>query len=426
METKKEGVWEQFISTYTSNATIQTYRTATKTFFKYIYSEKAQLEESADRYFAEGRNYETDVKGYFAFIKDRPPKTVQAYMSILRTFLEENNVELPRVLWKRLARRKRGSRAITEDIVPSNAQLRQILSHMRIKGKSLYLTLSSSGMRIGEALQLRLDDVDLDASPTQIHIRAEYTKSGNRRIAFISDEATEALREWLKVREAWLKQAVAKSQPRPHYKKEFKGKSLDDKRIFPFESNTAYAIWHNALDKTKLNAMDETTKRRKIHPHVLRKFFRTRLGTIIPIDIVEALMGHEGYLTEVYRRYTPEMLGEKYKEGKAALDIFGAVGVGQEFTKLKQEHAGFEAVVNRLTLENVALNERLRKGEMRRRKMQKELDKLKEGDADIDKIVEVLRTMINAPLGYDEGTFDKALDRAEKTLKELVKRRLKK
>ena len=31
---------------------------------------------------------------------------------------------------------------------------------------------------------------------------------------------------------------------------------------------------------------------------MLRKFFRTRLGAVIPVDVVEALMGHEGYLTE--------------------------------------------------------------------------------------------------------------------------------
>ncbi|RJS77624.1 hypothetical protein CW667_02880 [Candidatus Bathyarchaeota archaeon] len=26
------------------------------------------------------------------------------------------------------------------------------------------------------------------------------------------------------------------------------------------------------------------------------------MATVVPIDVVEALMGHKGYLTEVYRR----------------------------------------------------------------------------------------------------------------------------
>ena len=40
------------------------------------------------------------------------------------------------------------------------------------------------------------------------------------------------------------------------------------------------------------------------------------MATLIPVDVVEALMGHEGYLTEAHRRYTPEDLADFYKKGK--------------------------------------------------------------------------------------------------------------
>jgi len=59
--------------------------------------------------------------------------------------------------------------------------------------------LASSGMRIGEALQLELDDLNLNSYPAKIYIRGEYTKSGNPRIAFIFSEAKEAVEEWLKI-----------------------------------------------------------------------------------------------------------------------------------------------------------------------------------------------------------------------------------
>jgi integrase len=91
------------------------------------------------------------------------------------------------------------------DKVPSNAELRRILSHMDVKGKSLFLVLASSGMRIGEALRLKVEDVDLTSDPPKINIRGEYTKTGNPRIAFISFEARESLEEWLKNREGELK-----------------------------------------------------------------------------------------------------------------------------------------------------------------------------------------------------------------------------
>jgi len=41
----------------------------------------------------------------------------------------------------------------------------------------------------------------------------------------------------------------------------------------------------------------------------------------VPVDIVEALMGHEGYLTEVYRRYTERQMTEYYLKGEHLLTI---------------------------------------------------------------------------------------------------------
>jgi len=80
---------------------------------------------------------------------------------------------------------------LTLDKVPSNVQLRKILMHMPVHGKALYLVLVSSGMRIGEALQVKLDDVDSDHDPPEVNIRRGYTKSGRPRITFISSEAKE-------------------------------------------------------------------------------------------------------------------------------------------------------------------------------------------------------------------------------------------
>jgi len=65
--------------------------------------------------------------------------------------------------------------------------------------------------------------------------------------------------------------------------------------------------------------------------------------------------------------------------------------------------------------------------EMERRR--KEFEKVKESDEDITKIVEVLGTLINAPLGYtgpqDENWFDRAYGKAEKIIEDLQRRRLK-
>ena len=373
---KKSNRWKAFIEVVTSSkATAYTYKSALKKFFQSVYHEEdVDVEEYCDKYFETKRDYEEDIKRFFVSIKAEPPKSVQTWLAAVKSFLMENDVELPQRFWKRISKRIGSTRAVTEDIVPSNVQLRQILSHMRVKGKSFSLVLASSGMRIGELLQLKLDEVNFDVSPTRMNIRAEYTKSGGRRYAFISDEATETLKEWLKIREKNLRTAIGRSKHKPP-KGEAPQRSIEDQRIFPFTKQSAYTIWNNALDNTKLNGIDDRTNRHKIHPHVLRKFFRSRMATIIPVDIVEALMGHEGYLTEVYRRYTSEQLGEYYKKAEATINIFGAVGVGAEFSKLKEEHTGLSAVVEDLIEDKRQRKVRMEKTEKIIEDLRKRLEK---------------------------------------------------
>lgn len=345
------SVVKEFLNVYPNKSTRKTYRAALKNYFESLYGPEHDINVVSERYFVAGRNYESDVQTFFKFIYEKPPKTVRVFLSVINSFLSFNKVELSKQFWKGISRRIRGKRARTRDRVPSNTELRKILTHMDSKGKAFFLMLASSGMRIGEALKLKLEDIILDKDPVKIEIRGEYTKTGDPRITFISSETKEVLEEWLKIREAYIKTAIKKSHRYTKPKK--------DERIFPFTSIVAYCLWNNALDKAQLNGRDSSTNRRKLHPHVLRKFFRTRMGPVISIDVAEALMGHEGYLTEVYRRYTPENLAAFYKEGEHAVSVF-AVG---DVTKLKYEmEERDKALSTRLVdlhMENQKLKQRL-------------------------------------------------------------------
>ena len=259
----------KWLETYSSPSTVKAYKWALNGFFQ-VLGFKGNLEENARAYFSQKRNYQEDVKAYFMSLKGKPPKTVSLCLSAVKMFLLENGVELPALFWRRLKGRRKGSRALMLDKVPSNAELRRILSHMDVKGKSLFLVLASSGMRIGEALKLKLEDVDLTSDPPRILIRGEYTKSGNSRVAFISSEAKETLEEWLKIRDEVLNASVKRSRY---------PKKAEDKRIWAFEPNTAYFIWRNAIKKAgfdKRFQYNNSLERFTVHPHVLRKFFRTR------------------------------------------------------------------------------------------------------------------------------------------------------
>ena len=244
---------------------------------------------------------------------------------LLWGFVGSSGSAYPRRFWKRLIGRVKGSRALTLDKVPSNVELRKIMTHLPVQGKALFLMLESSGMRIGESLQIKPEDLDLESDPAGVNIRGEYTKTGNSRISFISSEAVEAVEEWLKVRNEYLKSASARSRY---------DKPTEDARLFPFSEMNARHMWNLALKKTGNGKRDQQTNYHLLHPHVLRKYFRTRLASVIQVDIVEALMGHEGYLTEVYRKYSTEDLAKFYKEGEHSLLVFTEAG---EVNKLKAE-----------------------------------------------------------------------------------------
>ncbi|MGD0329191.1 MAG: hypothetical protein ABSB40_01950 [Nitrososphaeria archaeon] len=66
-------------------------------------------------------------------------------------------------------------------------------------------------------------------------------------------------------------------------------------------------------------------------------------------------MGHEGYLTEVYRKYSFEDLGKFYQQGEHTLTVFGS---GEDVNKLREEisekNKELQTLVNSLATENIS------------------------------------------------------------------------
>jgi integrase len=371
------GGW---LDTYKSPNTIRNFKGALRHFFETVYGSATldleTLDKQAETYFTQKRDYGKDVQTFLNTIEDQAPKTVRLKVSAVRIFLSENDVELKTKFWKRVRRKVKGSRARTIDRAPTPKELRRIINHLPIQGKALSLMLESSGMRIGEALQLRADEMELNRKPCAIRLRGEITKSGEPRLTFISREAVEVLEEWLNVREQYLEFACQKSNL--HHKEP------DDPRLFPFKDTTAYYLWNKALEKAKLMERDPSTNRATIHFHVLRKVFRSQLGLVIPIDIVEALMGHEGYLQDVYKRYPDpdKELAKQYVKGEHALLVYTE---SAEVSKLKVEiekgKEELQILVNTLTSKSIRLEE---ENKDLKRRIQRTEEKLSE----IEKLIE--------------------------------------
>ena len=331
---------DNFLSNYDTLTTIKSYKWTLGTFIKAMYGKRTDTAKQFEQYFSEKRDHEQDILDFQKYLNGSAPLTVRQMNSSIRTFFEENNIEFPKKFWKKISKRRKTSCAISIDEIPDEEQLRQIFTHMSTKGKAFYLVLASSGMRFGELLKLELDDVDLTKVPTQILIQGKYTKTGRPRHAFISSEATEVLKEWLKIHEASIVTLTKRSSKK-------RRQSINRNRLFPFEACTAREMWNVALRKSKLDKKDKTTNRFVFHPHVLRKFFRTQMATVIPVDVTEALIGHEGYLTEVYRKHTPKSLAKLYLQGEHTILVFRNTG---DLDKIKKE---FEEKKSELTDNNI-------------------------------------------------------------------------
>ena len=309
-----------FLANYSAKPTVAMYRSIILNFLAFVYGgrEPGQAARYAGELRSKGRDPQEDVMRYITASSGKAPKTLSVRLAVVRNFLAECGVELPSKFWKKAHRGWKGNRALTLDQPPTVEELRRILAHLRLPYRAAFLMMLSSGMRVGEARQLRISDINMAKSPPPIRIRGAYTKTGNSRVAFISREAKEALEEWLKVRDAYIEAASHRGGKRPL-------KPGED-RIFPVEYTSFFDSWKRALIKAGLADRDSQTRMRLRHIHTLRKFFRTQFGSAsnqVPPDVTEALMGHEEHLARVYAKYSSDQLAEFYTKGEPTVTVFG-------------------------------------------------------------------------------------------------------
>ncbi len=325
-ESKKLWTNTDFLSQYTSKETKKNYRSGLRTYFKLFYPElrelkKDELDNRMDEicitYLESDRDLRNDLITFRDSLHELAPKSRSLRITAITRYLEDNGRTFPRNFVKNM-NGKGGNEPISDEHVPSNEELARFVEFMPVQAKTLTMVLSSSGMRIGEALKIRLDDLDLDRNPARIKIRGEYSKNGRKRITFVSSETYNQLKDWLEYRPQFIE--ILKERGK-HLRKT--PLTSDDPRLFPFSIQNYMVIWKKALKKAGLYTQDKVTRRMTLHPHNLRKFFRT-YGRWTNPDVPEALMGHQQGLVAVYARYdqAEKILEEVYLKAERNLSLY--------------------------------------------------------------------------------------------------------
>jgi len=287
---------------FASKSTKATYRSALVKFhqrFGQIHTPE-QLETAIKEWSLELRKHYT-------------PKTINTYIAAVLSFYGDHGIKLDAKSWRDIKKRKivPPAKPSTFDTAGTHEEWRKILSHMSLAGRSLFLFLLSTGCRIGEALQLKVSDLDLEADPPRAYIRPEYTKGGfGGRTVFFTYETRDTIEEYLK-----SKFLVNKRMPKriynPKLRRYIRPYKSNEERVWDFNYSTAREMLIEALRRAGLDERDPRTGRRKIHIHSTRKFFRSNCG--LPDALVHALMGHTGYLDQSYLRADPQRAAEEYK-----------------------------------------------------------------------------------------------------------------
>ncbi|WP_265581775.1 tyrosine-type recombinase/integrase [Methanofollis aquaemaris] len=359
--------YSQYLGLYAKASTKKAYGTALRRFLDYIYppdvkrpaSDAATYDHLSLQYLREDRDIPSDLRGFAVVLNRYAPMTAQLYLSGTFSWLEENEIEVSRSQRRRIGQKMPSGGPQTREADVDHVVLKKILAHMDLKGRALVLTLASSGMRIGEALKLSIRDLDLSQSPATINLPGTITKNGAPRLTFVTEEAAQALSEWLKVRDEYLRSSafrnsglVAAGHSRP------KDITADD-RVFPFSRRNAWEIWERALTGAGLLERDPTTNRLTRTYHGLRKFFLSQSKLVISAEIPEALSGHRGYLTDAYRRYTNAQLAEEYKKAEPQLTIQAPQEIREIQSEFRQKMEVHSEILENLVSENIQLKKRL-------------------------------------------------------------------
>ncbi len=222
-------------------------------------------------------------------------QTINVYIAAIRHFLLANGIKLDREELKNRVLLPRHYSQF-EDRIPTKEELKLMYHTADLTTRTLLVVLVSTGMRIGEALKVKVEDLHLDHDPPYIRLRPEYCKGKRGRIVLLTPEAVDLLKQYIRV----------------------KGLREGD-LLFNLSYNSAWGRLRRVFD----NVDTRTVGRRYIlHPHSLRKYFRTMLAVAgVHKDFINKLMGHKDYLSENYIRENLEMVKREYAKAIPYLTI---------------------------------------------------------------------------------------------------------
>jgi len=226
------------------------------------------------------------------------PNSISIYVTAVKSYFAYYDIDIVSSKFKKKVRLPKNHR---EDEEPLDASdIRKILlscSNRRLK--PFLLVLASGAMRGMEAASLRIKDIDFSVVPAKVHVRKEYAKTRVGRDVYISNEATQSLKEWVdwKYRDRKHQQLTPLiSDSDLIFSKTKFGKDREQKQEFQTSPQSIYQKirmeFNSVLKTVKMDERKEGMLRRKITLHSFRRFVKTVISDQVSKDYSEWFLGH--------------------------------------------------------------------------------------------------------------------------------------
>ena len=248
-------------------------------------------------------------------VKNMSPVTIKTYFSVIKQYLHYRGIRLdPMDIRQSLNFPKKQ----VEELRPLElGTFRKILKACSAKREMLYLAQSSSGMRVGEMVQLRKKDIHTDTARLMVKIPAAFTKTGVARTTFFSAEAAQLVASRLK--KIGDSDLVFSIHNDPKGNVSLESKYLDDLQ-----------------KRMGISDKYETNGRNVITTHSFRAFFITKVSRKDP-NLAKYFSGQKGYLLQYDRQTDAEKLAI-YMEFESLLLVSDKARDQERIRKLENEN----------------------------------------------------------------------------------------
>jgi integrase len=329
-----------------SQASVICYRTGiigSKNGFRIFLKEKYNCDEIQIKNRIE--NEELDVykilNEYVVYLdkKGIKPKTIKQWFTVVKGYLTHLEVEVftekckQRVKLPKVLRVKK--EPLTKEI------LVKLLRNLDAKLATAVLVAISSGMRVGEISALTLADIELNRDPVKINIRAETSKSREDRETYLTHEASEALKDYLKRYFGWREDSTNEHLHGIRIfgrTSKIKKNSLKGRLPKLEEQVSGPMILQKILARriSKIPELDRLGRdgRRVIHFHAFREYFYTIVSNVSGSNFAHALMGHHDYL-DTYYALSEKQQVKLYQKAMPYLTISDYTKIEQDLEKIQ-------------------------------------------------------------------------------------------